>query len=478
MPLAATSLPLPPTWWGIAALLLHIAGGLLALHALMREHSPQGTLGWMIALILAPAIAIPFYLALAAARIHRRRGHRLPQASVERLLAGSTAWTLPARGLEIPLSRLSGQRPCGGNSVQLLRGGQENYRMLTDALRQAQSSILLEFFIIKNDRVGEGLRQLLEERAAAGVGVYVIYDEIGSYKLPPGYLGSLKRAGVHVASFNGRRYWWSSLLRLNYRNHRKLVVIDGQLALIGSLNIGIEYMHLCSAPHWRDTFESLRGPIVAHAQLGFADDWQRATHEDISPRLQAAAAPGDAGGQVCQLLPSGPDDGALNTWRATLLELIDSARQRLWLASPYLVPDEAVTTALCRAALRGVDVRLIVPQRGDSRLAGLAMLTYLPGLMSAGVRVLAYTHGFLHEKVTLVDERYCTIGTANLDSRSLALNFELTLLMRGSAMARQVAALLQEDMRASEPLTADSWQRAPLPRRLAAQLCRLLAPVL
>ncbi len=476
VPLADITLTLPPTWWGLVALALHIAGGLLALHALMRVHSPQGTLGWMLALILAPACAIPFYLALAAARIRRRRGHNLPPTSVARLMAESGQYALAAEGPEIPLARLSGQPPCGGNSVQLHPGGRASYAMLVEALQRAEHSILLEFFIIKDDRVGEGLRQLLEERAAAGVQVYVIYDELGSHKLPRGYLGSLRRAGVHVASFNGRRYWWSSFLRLNYRNHRKLVIIDGRRALIGSLNVGIEYMHMGEAPHWRDTFVSLEGPITARAQLSFADDWQRATHEDISATLRVEA--GRAGGSICQLLPSGPDNGAMNIWRATLLELIECAQQRLWLASPYLVPDEAVTAALSRAALRGVDVRIIVPQRSDSRLAELAMLTYLPGLMAAGVQVLAYTRGFLHEKVALVDSRYSTVGTANLDERSLSLNFELTLLMRGSDLADQVAAMLEQDMRDSILLTPDCWHKAALPRRIAAQLCRLLAPVL
>ncbi len=477
MPSADITLSLPPTWWGFVALSLHIIGGILALHALMRKHSPQGTLGWMLALILAPACAIPFYLALAAARIHRRKGHHLPPESVSRLLACLEEHSRPAVGLEIPLSRLSGQLPYCANRVQLHRGGQESYRMLLNALRQAQHSILLEFFIIKNDHVGEGLRRLLEERAASGVQVCVIYDELGSYKLPRGYLRTLRRAGVKVASFNGRRYWWSSFLRLNYRNHRKLVVIDGQRALIGSLNVGIEYMHMDDAPYWRDSFVSVEGPIVAQAQLGFADDWLRATHEDISPQLPSGNWT-STGREVCMLLPSGPDNGAMNIWRATLLELIESAQQRLWLASPYLVPDEAVATALCRAALRGVDVRLLVPQRGDSKLAALAMLTYLPGLIAAGVRVLAYTRGMLHEKLALVDSHSCTVGTANLDERSLSLNFELTLLMRGREMANKVASMLEEDMLASIPLTENCWRKAPLPRRIAAQLCRLIAPVL
>ncbi len=470
----------PSTWWGVGwgVVLLHTAGSLLALHALMRRQSPQGTLAWMLALTLAPALSIPFYLVLGFGFIRRRRRRRrLPRNSERLLLERGIRWQKSAEGIEKPLARLSGMLPCCGNSIRLMEGNRSSYHELGREIAQARESILLEFFIIKNDRAGTRLRQLLEERAAHGVDVYVIYDEIGSYKLPPGYLLSLKRAGVHVASFNGRRYWWSSILRLNYRNHRKLVIIDGKVALIGSLNVGIEYMHLNKAPYWRDSFVRLEGPIISQAQLSFADDWHHATHEDISARL-ARQPICKAGEEICLLLPSGPDNRRANVWQTTLLELIESARQRLWLASPYFVPDAAVTMALKRAALRGVDVRLMLPQKSDNSLAQLAMLTYLPGLFACGVRILAYTPGFLHEKAALVDEACSCIGTANLDERSLSLNFELTLLMRGSSMARQIATMLEKDMKLSVPLTRRTWQEASLPRKLAARLCRLLSPVL
>ncbi len=469
----------PASWWGWGALLLHAVGLLLALHALMRRRSPQGTLAWMLALSLMPALSIPFYLVLGAGVIRRRRTmRRLPPESVQHLQERGTPWQEVAEGPERPLPRLSGEHPCSGNSVQLLEGGNGSYRELERELGGATHSILLEFFIIKNDRVGSRLREILEERAAQGVQVCVIYDELGSYKLPPGYLRSLRRAGARVASFNGRRYWWSSFLRLNYRNHRKLVVIDGRAALIGSLNVGIEYLHLGNAPYWRDTFVRLEGPIVNRCALSFAEDWHRATGQDLSPLLLAAPPVTAEGEETCLLLPSGPDNAPANIWQTALLELIESAEHRLWLASPYFVPDDAVATALQRAALRGVDVRLLLPQTSDSHLAQLAMLTYLPGLLDCGVQVLAYTRGFLHEKVVLVDEACSTIGTANLDERSLSLNFELTLLMRGGRMARQVADMLARDMQHCTPLTLQDWESATHTRRLAAPYCRLLSPVL
>ncbi len=468
-------------WWGIGwgVFLLHTVGTLLALHALMRPHSPQGTIAWMLALSFAPAIAIPFYLVLGAGFVRRRRmKRRLPRESVLRLLAAGIPHSAVAEGPERPLARLSAQLPCSGNEVQLLEGSKDSYHELGRALANARHSILLEFFIIKNDRVGTRLREILEERAAHGVQVYVIYDELGSYKLPAGYLHRLRRAGVHVASFNGRRYWWSSFLRLNYRNHRKLAVIDGRTALIGSLNVGIEYMHLGATPFWRDTFVQLEGPAVCQASLSFAEDWHRATLEDISADISPAPLDDVPGSEVCQLLPSGPDNAPANVWQTALLELIEGAGQRVWLASPYFVPDAAVTCALQRAALRGVDVRILIPRKSDSHLAQLAMLTYLPGLLSCGVRVLTYTRGFLHEKLALVDEAYSCVGTANLDERSLSLNFELMLLIRGSRVAQELAAMLEKDMGQSVPLSRHAWEGASLPRRLAARLCRLLSPVL
>ncbi len=470
----------PATWWSVGwgVLALHALGTLLALHALMRRRSPQGTMAWMLALFLMPAFAIPFYLVLGGGIIRRRRNkRRLPQESINRLLAPAHHRRVTPVGAERPLVRVSGQQPCGGNSVQLLEGGQQSYPELERELCGAQHSILLEFFIIKNDRVGNRLKEILQERAAQGVQVCVIYDEIGSYKLPLGYLRSLRRAGVRVASFNGRRYWWSSMLRLNYRNHRKLAIIDGRAALIGSLNVGIEYMHLDNAPYWRDTFVRLEGPIVSDAICSFAEDWHRATHEDISAQLTLPPAE-SAGEETCLLLPSGPANAPASVRQLPLLELVDAAPQRLWLASPYFVPDEAVASALQRAALRGVDVRLLLPRRSDNALAELAMLTYLPGLIDCGVQVLAYTRGFLHEKVALADNAFSTIGTANLDERSLSLNFELTLLMRGGHMAQQVADMLARDMQHCTPLRRQDWENTSLPRRLAAHFCRLLSPVL
>lgn len=458
-------------------LIPHVLGIIFSLHALMRHHTPQGTIAWILGLNLIPCITLPLYLALGAERIRRSVSERLPEESVATILAPLRPYlTLPQPSSPVhTLSRACGYLPCNGNSVQLLSDGLETYGELIEAIRSAKESILIEFFIIRNDRVGTTLRRLLEERARQGIRVCVIYDEIGSHKLPGGYLRSLKAAGVHTASFNGRRFWWSSFLRINYRNHRKLVIIDSTRAYLGSLNIGLEYVRLPGKTYWRDTFAELNGPIVGQCLLSFAEDWKRAVGEDISHLTKTLQPCGDT---CCQLLPSGPDDAPLNTWQLTLLELAQEAKERLWLASPYFVPDEAVRTALLAAALRGVDVCILIPRRGDSLMAHLAMLAHLPDMVSHGIRFMAYEPGFLHEKLALADRNLCSIGTANLDERSLRLNFELTLLVEHKGTADRVEQLLCRDLQHASPLTLTDWTQLSLGTQLAAHFCRLLSPVL
>lgn len=455
--------------------LLHAAGLCLAVHALGRPHSPQGTIAWILGLTFLPIICIPLYLVLGAARIKRHTTSRHSRESIQRSLRQLGAWQAARSSLGRMLTRCTGFAPCSGNSVHLLQDGNTTYLELLQAIRSARKCILLEFFIIRNDRVGLALRQALQERSLAGVQVYVIYDEIGSHKLPAGYLRRLRRAGVHVASFNGRRFWLSSILRINYRNHRKLVVIDSSLAYLGSLNIGLEYTQAPGRPYWRDTFVSLRGPIVSQCTLSFHDDWHRATGGSLT-HLNSVQRPD--GACSCQLIPSGPDDGPMNAWQLTLLELAAAARERLWLASPYFVPTAAVLHALQAASLRGVDVRVLIPRRGDNQAARLAMLTHLPAMLSSGVRMLAYRPGFLHEKICVADGSSCCIGTANLDERSLGLNYELTLLMEDEQATEAVAAMLRRDMAAAEPLTHADWYKAHPATRLAANVCRLLSPAL
>ncbi|MCQ2371102.1 MAG: cardiolipin synthase [Akkermansia sp.] len=467
--------------WTTAALALCLAVGcVLAVHSLMHTRSTQGAVAWIICLVTIPVVAVPLYLLFGMRSIDRRTKREMAACGADALQPLMEPFLVEGNAVGRTLWRCCGCAPCSGNAVELLRDGNDTYPELERAIRAARRFVMVEFYIIRSDKVGDKLRDLLMERARAGLDVYVIYDEIGSMKLPQGYLGELRQAGVKVAPFNGHRFWLSSILRVNFRNHRKLVVVDGELAYMGSLNIGLEYWRYKKPrkrnEYWRDTFISLQGPAVCQTMQSFMRDWYRATGENIGPKVQVQ--PSAAGAQTCQLIPSSPNDGATSHWHMLVQELAAQARERLWLTTPYFVPTEALYSALQGAALRGVDVRILVPQKSDNKMADLARLTFQHGLVSRGVKMLAYTPGVLHEKVTLMDRELCSIGSANMDERSLRLNFELTMLLEGREMNARVAAMLEEDMSRCVELKADACEKSSWPVRVAARVFRLFSPVL
>lgn len=447
--------------WSVPVLVPYAVGGVLALHALARPRSPQGTLAWVLALLFLPLVSIPVYLMLHAPTRRGRKTKRTVGAG-----RGEVPALLPA------VAACTGVPATAGNEIRLLPSGRSAYRSIARAVAQARHSVSVEFYIIRNDRVGASMRRMLVACARRGVKTRVIYDEIGCRRLPAGYLQQLRAGGVEVTAFNGRRMLLSSLVRLNYRNHRKLVVVDGETAYIGSANIGQEYLH--RRPPWRDAFVCVRGPAAAQAMQCFADDWRCAAGK----RPEPAPVVRGRGGATCQLVPSGPYHSGCNAWQMCLVEMAACARQRLWLTSPYVVPSQAVLTALQAAALRGVEVRVLMPERGDSRLSELALLGFLPELEACGVRVFAYTPGFLHAKAGLADSSLCSIGTANLDERSMNLNFELTMLCSSPKLISRVADMLGKYMAAAVPLRAETFLNRPFLARLPAYAARLLAPIL
>ncbi len=459
----------------VGIILTYSIGIILALHAIYNARSSEGALAWVLALIFLPFISIFFYLGLGTKRLERLILQTLPESSVNRLTSLWTAFPAKTGQEELSIAKLTGISPCSGNNLQLLRNGEETYGSLLEAIEEAQESIELEFFIIKNDLVGNILAELLIKKAGEGLRVKVLYDEIGSHKLPLGFIRRLRKAGVDIHPFFGRRFWVSSFLRINYRNHRKLVIVDHKQAWLGGLNIGNEYIEQMTDLHWRDTFMKLEGPAAAQAFLCFAQDWYRATNDDICAHYPSSIR--SAGEQQAMCIPSGPEN-YVNAWQATLLILAASAKKRLWIATPYLVPSTAVVQALHIAALRGVDVRLIIPQKDNNFISGLAMLNYIPEFLSYGVRIWGYEAGFMHQKVLLCDDELSCIGSANLDNRSLNLNYELNCLMRDPAMNAAVSDMLLADMERSKLLTKAIWTEASVFKKLGARACRLLAPVL
>lgn len=470
------------TWLGwITVVAFYVVGILHVLHALMNVRTSQGTIAWVISLITVPFLAIPLYWLLGRTRFTGTVGGRRTMDERLHRLAEAMHTSLLQLEVEIPeddaferAARLLGGLPfTRGNHLQLLIDGEETFERIFRAIGEARHYLCVNFFIVQNDQLGTRFQQALIERARAGVKVYFLFDEIGSHKLPRGYLKELKAAGVECYSFGINRFWWSRL-QLNFRNHRKIVVSDGKVALLGGLNVGDEYLGRNQRfGAWRDTHLEMRGPVVQAVQLVFLEDWFWASNR--VPQLHWDTQP-EAADQVAAVIPTGPADPA-DSWQLIVAEAANSSRRRLWITSPYFVPDEGVLTALQTAAIRGVDVRILIPERADHLLVWLSAFSYYEQSITYGVKLFRYHRGFLHQKVMLIDERLAAVGTANLDNRSFRLNFEITAFATDPVFVASVAHMLANDFLQAREATLEDFTGRPFLFRAACRAARLFAPM-
>jgi cardiolipin synthase len=285
----------------------------------------------------------------------------------------------------------------------------------------------------------------------------------------------MRAGGIDVRSFHTVG-GGANRFQINFRNHRKIVVVDGRQAWVGGLNVGDEYLGRDpKIGYWRDTHLHVEGPVVQCVQIAFVEDWHWAT--DDLPELDWDPQPAGSGARRAILaLPSGPAD-ELETCTLFFIAAINAATSRLWIASPYFVPDEQFITAVQLAALRGVEVRVLFPKHSDNLLVGLSIWSFLEELERVGVKFYQYTRGFMHQKVTLIDDDYCTIGTANFDNRSFRLNFEITMAVADRELATQVSAMLETDFTNAEPITASDLRARSFAFRFAVRAARLASPV-
>jgi cardiolipin synthase len=470
------------SWLGIATVVaFYVVGVLHMMHALMHVRTAQGTIAWVILLITVPFVAIPLYWLLGRTRFSGHVGGRRKKDERLAKLAESMRERLCLLEVDIPdddaferAARILGGLPfTRGNRLDLLIDGDETFERIFGAISSARSYLCVNFFIVKNDKLGTRFQQALIERARAGVRVYFLFDEIGSHKLPRRYLREMREAGVECHSFGINRHWWSRL-QMNFRNHRKIVVSDGEVALIGGLNVGDEYLGRNQRfGEWRDTHLEMRGPVVQAVQMVFLEDWFWAANEVPELHWDTQAEVAD---QVAAVIPTGPADPA-DSWQLIVAEAANTAREKLWIASPYFVPDEGVLTALQAASIRGVDVRILIPERADHLLVWLSAFSYYDQSIPYGIRLFRYHRGFLHQKVMLIDRRLASVGTANLDNRSFRLNFEITAFSTDEAFVAEVAKMLTTDFaHAKESLLSD-FTRRPFLFRAACRAARLFAPI-
>jgi cardiolipin synthase A/B len=461
---------------GLIVLLFHLAGIVAAVNAVMNTRTAQGAFAWALGLVLLPYITLVPYLYLGRSRfrgyINRHRASRLQSREAAGTPIGADASDTAETMRYQSIANLLSTRFYSGQRLRLLIDGDMTFEAIFAAIGKAQRYALVQFFIFHDDELGRRMQTLLLERAAAGVKICVLFDGIGSHALPKHYIQTLRAGGVMIHAFATRKK--SNRFQLNFRNHRKVVVVDGHIGFTGGLNVGDEYMGLKPplAP-WRDTHVQIEGPAVAELQRSFAEDWYWVTGE-LPPLERTQQIEGSA---LTMIVATGPAD-AQESCSLYFVSAIHAATRRVWLTTPYFVPDQAVMSAFRLAVARGVDVRVLIPSRPDHYAVFQASGLYAHDAVLAGVRVFRYQPGFIHEKVMLIDDDTASIGSMNLDNRSFRLNFEISSLNIDRPFAAEVEAMLHTDFAQSREVSADDYTEAPYLRRLIMHVARLFDPVL
>ena len=473
---------------GAALTLVQLLGLASALDAVMNARTPQGATAWAVALVALPVLALPLYWVFGRSRFAEyvealRDLDARVEAHLDEARSRTAAWVVPPEaapdertaGELRGFARLGGGPFTRGNGLRLLVDGEATFEALFAAIDAAEDYVLVQFYILRDDDLGRAFQERLLAAAARGVRVYVLYDQVGSHALPRRYRRALRDGGVHVGDFGGERSWLGRF-RINVRNHRKIVVVDGRWAATGGLNVGDEYVgrHRRLRP-WRDTHLAAEGPVVQALQLSFVRDWYYGRREALAGLRWELS--GHARDQQALVVASGPAD-PLETAGLLYAQAIEAAERRVWIATPYFVPDGRVLGALQSAALRGVDVRVVLPRVADHWYFRFVPYAFLADVGRAGVQVVLYEDGFMHQKVVLVDDDFAAVGSANFDNRSFRLNFEVTVLAHDAAFCADVEAMLAADFARSTPVTEADLAAKSWPFRLAAQATRLLAPVL
>jgi cardiolipin synthase len=463
-------------WLLLPAYLLNLA---LIPRILLQKKRPASTLAWIWALLLFPYLGALAYLVLGTDRIRRVRLRRRRQFLAQQERTATSQELAPISEIDEQLlgviSRINNIPITHGNEVELLLKAEAFYSALIGEIEQARHHIHLQFYIWRADEIGARVLEALEGAARRGVQVRLLVDEIGSWRTSSRLFEGLRKAGGQFA-------WFLTLVPhrklflMNLRNHRKLVVIDGQTAFLGGMNVGDEYMQRGERmPVWLDAQMRMRGPVVLQLQEIFTADWFFATAKKLLVR-DYYPQPAQQGRLSVQLVSGGPDN-EVDEIHLTLVHLINQARKQIQIVTPYFVPDNALLDALRLAAYRKVEVKLLFPAKSDHPWLQYIARSFYEDLLAAGVQVFEFKPGFLHAKMMTIDSQWSMIGSANLDIRSFRLNFELNALIPSHALAQEVNRSFKEHFAASTKIQLSKFQNRPWRQKFLEALLRPFAPV-
>jgi cardiolipin synthase A/B len=458
---------------------------------ILENRSPEKTVSWIMILILVPVLGVIFYFFFGQdyrkKKIFSRKGLKSSERMMilEGKLLNQLRGNSPAQFENYPESSLGIMKMLFNNSksivtennhVQFLIDGKQTFDSILESIHNAKHHIHLEFYIFADDKLGSTIIDALCQKALAGVKVRILFDDVGSWKLKQRSIKMMKKAGIEIFSFQKIRFPFLTS-KVNYRNHRKLVVVDGMTGFTGGLNISDRY--ISGDPelgYWSDTFVKIEGEAVWGIQNIFAADWFFTTKQNITS-LEYYPLSTQSGNNAVQIVASGPD----SDWPAIshfYFACVSQAQKHVYITSPYFIPTDDILTALKTASLRGVDVRIIIPGKTDSRVSLMGTESLMEKMLEAGIQIFQYASGFIHSKTLVVDHEIVSVGSANMDFRSLETNFEINAVIYNRDKAEEMISLFQSDLQKCRPITLEEWHKRPFMRRFIASLARLVSPLM
>ena len=483
-------------WGTILTVATTIGGYLLALilipSIVLRRREAAATLAWILIIVFLPYVGAILFFVIGRSRVRRRTRRRihsrlaLEREAAEQLpyrASNCSARGLPALAGDDLVGKISGVAQCvaqspplSGNQADVFIRTDEAYQSMAQAISGAKHHVHMMCYIFRDDGAGLRFRDLLVARARDGLEVRLLVDAVGSHALGSDFLQPLLEAGGKFGKFMPV-FPFGAAWRPNLRNHRKILVVDGQIGFAGGLNVGDEYQgrKMRYAP-WRDTHMRVEGPAVWRLQEIFAEDWFFTTGEDLVDPMHFPEI-GQRGQEIVQVVDSGPDHANENI-HAVFFTAITEADQRLFITTPYFIPDPAVLMALKTASWRGVDVRILLPGDSDLLLVQVAGRSYYRELLQAGVKLYEHRPGMLHAKTMVVDGKWSTVGSANMDIRSFRLNFEVNLLISGQTFAGRMEENFFRDISHARIITLETLKPMTTWSRLVESISRVLSPVL
>ncbi len=448
---------------------------------LSENRNPLKSIAWVFVLIFLPVAGLIFYLFFGRdfrkmRLISRKSFKRLNSFNSEEMTTGVLPHKEAKPDNVVKLNKkLCQSRVFQGNKVEVLTSGEDFFTSMFDVIKDAKSFIHLQFYIIDRDDIGNELINLLIDKVKEGVIVRVIYDDVGSWGLKQKDIKFLRSNGIRVFPFLEVKFR-ALADKINYRNHRKIVVVDGKLGYIGGMNVADRYMQGLEWGIWRDTQLKIDGPAVHALQTAFSIDWYFCTKRLLKDPMYypKVAAQGDV---AIQIVTSGP----VGEWRKIMLAIfsvINSAKKYVYIQTPYFLPPQSLLLAIQTAALSNVDVRLMLPARSDSKIVHVGSCSFIEDILKAGVKVYQYTPGFLHSKMVVSDDKICTIGSANMDFRSFEHNFESNAFIYNKELAISTRKIFLEDQRNCRKLNLRRWRNRPMSQKALESVVRLFSPLL